>query len=81
MMRFVCGSGDDVYISCVEFIAGADRRARSVGIVRGVRRDREAVHRAHVDARVALDAQARREVRLDVAIEAPLHFARGLLPA
>ena len=34
-----------------------------------------------VDARVALDAQRRREVRLDVAVETALHFARRLLRA
>ena len=39
-----------------------------------VRRERDAVHRADVDARVALDAQLVGEHRLHVAVEAALRL-------
>ena len=44
-----------------------------------VARDGQAQQRTDVDAGVALDALGRGEDGLDVAIEAALHFARGLL--
>ncbi len=44
-----------------------------------VARDGEALHRTDVDAGVALDAARGGEDGLDVAVEAALHFARGLL--
>src|SRR5262249_34345183 len=52
----------------------ADVRVRLV-----LRDDREAILRTHVDAGVALDAEACREIRLDVAIEAALDLGRRLL--
>src|SRR6202140_5024316 len=41
--------------------------------------DGQALHRAYVDARVALDTERCREDGLDVAVEAALHLTRGLL--
>ncbi len=58
--------------------AGAERRCAQIVFV-AVARDGEALHRADVDAGVALDAARRGEDRLDIAVEAALHFARGLL--
>src|SRR5580704_2454399 len=49
-----------------------------VGLV-AVLGDGQALHRANVDACVALDAQRRREHSLDIAVEAALHLSRGLL--
>src|SRR5690606_7780467 len=45
----------------------------------GVLGDREAIDRADVDARVALDAELGREHRLQVAVQAPLDLRRDLL--
>ena len=79
MIRFVCGSGAEA----VDVLRHVRRRRREVlANIRtrlSLRNDREAVLGADVDARVALDAQIRREVRLHVAIETPLHFGGGLL--
>src|SRR5215218_2757193 len=44
-----------------------------------VRRDGEAAHRTHVDARVAFDAELRLEVCLDIAVEAAFDFSGRLL--
>src|SRR6266436_3160640 len=44
-----------------------------------IARDGEAEQRTDVDAGVTLDALDRREYSFDVAVEAALHFARGLL--
>src|SRR5277367_2800153 len=43
-----------------------------------VARDSEALHRANVDAGIALDAARCRELGLDIAVETALDFARGL---
>src|SRR5512133_1439090 len=43
--------------------------------------DRQAAHRADVDARVALDAQAGREIGLNVTVQAALYFTSGFFRA
>src|SRR5450755_819527 len=48
-----------------------------VGLV-AIRRERDAIHRTDVDARVALDAQLRRKYCLHIAVEAALRFGKGL---
>ena len=60
-------------------VDGRRRQPRAQVDFVALRRNRQAVRRADVDAGVALDAQVRREVRLHVAVEAALHFARRLL--
>ena len=66
----------------VEVLREVDRRrlqARAqVGLL-AVGGERDAVHRADVDARVALDAQLVGEHRLHVAVEAALRFGEGEL--
>src|SRR5437016_8692119 len=46
---------------------GCGQMRPKIEIIRVVGCDRQAVHRTYVDARVALDAEVRAEVRLDVA--------------
>src|SRR5882724_4158531 len=46
--------------------------------LRAVPGDGEAIDRTNVDAGIALDAQLRREYRLDIAIQTPLNFERRL---
>ena len=53
--------------------------AAEVGLVASIVRDSQTIHGADVDARVALDAEIRGEVCLDVAVETALHFRGGLL--
>ena len=54
------------------------RQALTQILFLAVLRDRQAVDRADVDARVALDAQLRGEHGLDVAVQAALDFLHGL---
>ena len=78
MTRPVCGSAAETYSGCVRFFAGAVQARAQLGLL-AVVRDGQAVDRADVDAGIALDAQLRGEHRLHVAVEAALHFLRGLL--
>src|ERR1041384_1340818 len=63
-------------------LLGVRRRRGQVGaqieLRRRVGRDGQTVHRADVDAGVALDAQAVREVRLYVTVQTALDFPRRL---
>ena len=67
----------------VEVLLAIQRRCREllaqIGFV-VVRRERNAVHRTDVDARVALDTQLVGEHGLHVAIQAALRFARATSP-
>src|SRR5687767_9787064 len=61
----------------VEILRGMQRRRgqpRAQLRFLAVLRERDAVHRADIDARVAFDAELRREHRLHVAVQAPLRF-------
>src|SRR5882724_778530 len=55
-------------------IGGRRRQAAAQLSLRSVLRDGEAVDRTDVDAGIALDAQLRREYRLDIAIQAALNL-------
>src|SRR5690606_30756033 len=62
-------------------LVGVERRngeTQTDLIVLAVGRDREAVHRTDVHARVTLDAELVGEVRLDVAVEEARGFPQGL---
>src|SRR5687767_489742 len=64
-------------IGHVTVLAGMERRRRETRAqlrFLAVLRERDAIHRADVDARVALDAELRREHGLHVAVQAPLCF-------
>src|ERR1039457_4761617 len=62
----------------VEVLRGGHQPRAKIGLIT-VLGDGQALHGADVDARVALDAQRRLEDSLDVAVEAALDLARGLL--
>src|SRR4029077_19876743 len=62
----------------MEVLRGGQQSSPEVGLL-AILRDGQALDRADVDARVALDAQRRSEDRLDVAVEAALNLARRLL--
>ena len=57
------------------------RRAKALAqpLLVTVVRDGQAVHRADVDTRIALDAELLGEHRLDIAVQAALHLFGGLL--
>ncbi len=78
--RPVWGNGAETYSGCVGILS---RRFEPLVDLRcvAVRRDREAVDGADVDARVALDAELGRERRLDIAIQTALDLGRDLLDA
>ena len=63
------------YRSCVSSAPARVRRRAQVGFL-AVRREADAVHRADVDAGIALDAQLGREHRLHVAVQAALGLLR-----
>src|SRR5258708_4694864 len=65
-------------IQRLRVIGGRRGQAAAQNVLRAVLRDGEAIDRADVDAGIALDAQLRREHRLDVAIQAALNLESRL---